>query len=110
MQKLAVFLGNKEDAALLQALTYTVFGSQGFWNATIESFDRQFPGLRGKLAMTPYGLTEKEQKTLILLYLDASREDTALLLKTSVAMVDKMRSSAKKKLPSQANSSEESKK
>ena len=43
-------------------------------------------------------LTENEQKILLLSYVDASRNDTALLLDTSVFMVDKLRISVKKKM------------
>ena len=110
MQKLAVYLGNKGDASSLQALSYSVWGGQGFWEATWSLFDRQFPQLRQKLKSPPFELTEKEAKTLILLYLDASREDTASLLGTSVAMVDKMRNNARKKMARNAESPEQQQK
>ena len=106
MQKLKVYLSNEKDPALLQALNYSVWGGKGFWDTTLELFDQLFPNLRQKLTQSPYNLTEKEQKTLILLYLDASREDTALLLGSSVAMVDKMRASVRKKIAKAEVSSE----
>lgn len=99
MQKLAVYLGNNKDQTLLQALNYSVWGGKGFWESTYEMFDRQFPGLRRNLTLPPIGMTEKEEKIFILLYLGATREDSALLLNTSVAMVDKLRTSVKRKLP-----------
>ena len=62
------------------------------------AFDEHFPGMRKKIMQQYPQLTEKEQKILLLSYVDASRNDTALLLDTSVFMVDKLRISVKKKM------------
>ena len=75
IQKLAVYLDNPSDKSLLQALKHTVWGGKGFWPTAISMFDEQYPGTR-----------------------DASREDTASLLQTSIHMVDKLRNSVKKKI------------
>ena len=98
MQKMAVYLGNKEETALFESLKYTVFGNQGYWDAMLKTFDKQFPGLRKELVLQHPDLTETEQKILLLSYVDASREDTALLLNISIFMVDKLRTSVKKKM------------
>lgn len=98
MQKLEVYSQNPNDPALLQSLKYTVWGGDGFWNSVINSFDKQFPGMRKAILEDHPDITVKEQKILILSYLDTSREDTALLLHVSIHMVDKLRNSVKKKL------------
>lgn len=98
MQKMAVYLGNKEETALFESLKYTVFGNQGYWDAMLKTFDKQFPDLRKELVLQHPDLTETEQKILLLSYVDASREDTALLLNISIFMVDKLRTSVKKKM------------
>lgn len=98
MQKLEVYSQNPNDPALLQSLKYTVWGGDGFWSSIINSFDKQFPGMRKAILEEHPDITEKEQKILILSYLDTSREDTALLLHVSIHMVDKLRNSVKKKL------------
>ena len=103
MQKMAVYLGNKTDAALLDALKYSVLGNQQYWDAMLKTFDKQFPGMRKKLAIQHPDLSEIEQKILLLSYVDASREDTAVLLDISVFMVDKLRTSVKKKMVSKAS-------
>ncbi|MBR5378322.1 MAG: hypothetical protein IK135_04305 [Bacteroidales bacterium] len=98
MQKMAVYLGSKEDAASLDSLKYSLMGNQEYWDAMLKLFDMQFPGTRKKLKQQHPELTEKEQKVLLLSYLDTSREDAAILLDTSVHMVDKLRNSVKKKM------------
>ena len=98
MQKMAVYLGNKTDSALLEALKYSVLGNQEYWEAMLKTFDTQFPGMRKELALQYPELTEMEQKVLLLSYVDVSRNDAAVLLGTSVFMVDKLRTSVKKKM------------
>ena len=98
MQKMAVYLGNKEDSALFDSLKHSVLGNQEYWIAMLKAFDKQFPGLRKNLSTQHPELTEMEQKILLLSYVDASREDSAVLLGTSVFMVDKLRTSVKKKM------------
>ena len=102
MQKMAVFLENKKDSALFEALKYSVLGNQEYWDAMLRTFDRQFPGMRKQLVLQYPELTETEQKILLLSYVDASREDTAVLLDISIFMVDKLRTSVKKKMAKQA--------
>ena len=103
MQKMAVYLENKTDSALLDALKYSVMGNQEYWDAMLKTFDKQFPGMRKELASQYPELTETEQKILLLSYVDASREDTAVLLDTSIFMVDKLRTSMKKKMAKKAS-------
>ncbi|MBR0178305.1 MAG: tetratricopeptide repeat protein, partial [Bacteroidales bacterium] len=98
MQKMAVFLANESDSVLFSTLKYSVLGGDEYWEAMLKTFDKQFPGMRRKLALQHPDLTEQEQKVLLLSYVDASREDTAVLLDTSVFMVDKLRTSVKKKM------------
>ena len=98
MQKMAVYLGNKKETALFEALRYSVLGNQEYWDAMTKIFDEQFPGMRKELTKQHPDLTETEQKILLLSYVDASREDTALLLDISIFMVDKLRTSVKKKM------------
>lgn len=102
MQKMAVYLGNKTDSALLEALKYSVLGNQEYWDAMLKTFDTQFPGMRKELALQYPELTETEQKILLLSYVDVSRNDAAVLLDTSVFMVDKLRTSVKKKMAKKA--------
>ena len=101
IQKLAVYLDNPSDKSLLQALKHTVWGGKEFWPVATIMFDNKYPGTRVKLLKNFPELSEQELKTLILLGLNASREDTALLLHTSIHMVDKLRNSVKKKASEQ---------
>lgn len=98
MQKMAVYLGNKDEMSLFDSLKYSVLGNQEYWNAMLKTFDQQFPGMRKELIMQHPDLTDMEQKILLLSYVDSSREDTALLLGISIFMVDKLRTSVKKKM------------
>ena len=104
MQKMAAYLGNKTETALFDALRYSVFGNDEYWDAMTKTFDKQFPGMRKELAKQHPDLTEIEQKILLLSYVDASREDTALILDISIFMVDKLRTSVKKKMAAKASS------
>lgn len=104
MQKMAAYLGNKSETALFDALRYSVFGNDEYWDAMTKTFDKQFPGMRKELAKRHPDLTEIEQKILLLSYVDASREDTALILDISIFMVDKLRTSVKKKMAAKASS------
>lgn len=102
MQKMAVYLGNKDETALFDSLRYSVLGNQEYWDAMLKIFDQQFPGMRRELSVQHPDLTDVEQKILLLSYVDASREDTALLLGISIFMVDKLRTSVKKKMATKA--------
>lgn len=97
MQKLAVYLNNDKDAALLGSLRQTVFGNHDYWEAMMKAFDKRFPGMRKKL-IQQHHLSDNELKILLLSYTDTSRDDTALLLGISIHMVDKLRISVKKKM------------
>lgn len=98
MQKMAVYLENEKDLSLFDSLKYSILGNQDYWDAMLKTFDKQFPGMRKKLVLQYPELTEMEQKILLLSIVDASREDTAALLDISVFMVDKLRTSVKKKM------------
>ena len=100
MQKLAVYLDNPGDMSLLLALKNTAWGNEGFWTEAFRLFDEQHPKLRERLTLQYPNLSDQEQKIMVLSGLNASREDTALLLQTSVHMVDKLRNSVKKKISS----------
>ena len=100
MQKLAVYLDNPGDKSLLLALKNTAWGNEGFWTEAFRLFDEQHPKLRERLTLQYPNLSDQEQKIMVLSGLNASREDTALLLQTSVHMVDKLRNSVKKKISS----------
>ena len=102
MQKMAVCLGNEKDPASFESLKYSVFGGQNYWEAMLKAFDRQFPGMRKELAVQHPELTETEEKILLLSYVDASRYDTSQLLGISMFMVDKLRTSVKKKMSSKS--------
>lgn len=97
MQKLAVYLNNDKDAALLGSLRQTVFGNYDYWEAMMKAFDKRFPSMRKKLIQQNH-LSDNELKILLLSYIDTSRDDTALLLGISIHMVDKLRTSVKKKM------------
>lgn len=103
MQKMAVYLGNTAEVALFDSLKYSIFGGREYWEAMQKAFDQQFPNVRKKIVQQHPELTDTELKILLLSYVDASREDTALLLHTSVYMVDKLRTSIKKKMATDAS-------
>ena len=98
MQKMAVYICSNKNKASFEALQYSIFGNQDYWEAMLKLFDSQYPNLRKRLIQKLPCLTEIEQKILVLSYLDTSREDTATLLSTSIFMVDKWRNSVRKKM------------
>ena len=95
MQKLAIVMNNKDDAVLLGNLKATVFGKKDPWDALVDVFDRLHPQERDRISHHCPELTEMEQKVVILSYFNVSRQDAALLLKTSIHSIDKLRKSAK---------------
>lgn len=97
MQKLAIVMENKEDKALLDNLRATVFDKKDPWDALVEVFDTLHPDERNHICLQYPELTEIEFKDIILSYFDVSRQDEALMLKTSVHSIDKIRTSVKKK-------------
>lgn len=97
MQKLAVVIDNKEDKALLDNLRATVFGKKDPWDALLEVFDILHPNERERLARRYPNLNDMELKDIILSYFDVSRQDEALLLKTGIHSVDKIRTRVKRK-------------
>ena len=97
MQKLAILMDNKENKILLDNLRANVFGEREPWNAIMEVFDTLYPGERERICSEYPGLSENELKDIILSYFDVSRKEEALLLKTSIHTVDKIRLSVKNK-------------
>ena len=97
MQKLAIVIDNKEDKALLENLRATVFGRKDPWDALIEVFDILHPNERERIAHQYANLNDMELKDIILSYFNVSRQDEALLLKTGIHSVDKIRISVKRK-------------
>ena len=97
MQKLAIVMDNKEDRALLDNLRATVFGKKDPWDALMDVFDTLHPNERERIARLYPELTELELKDIILSYFNVSRQDEALLLKTGIHSIDKLRTSVKRK-------------
>ena len=96
--KLAVFLENPSDKSLLHALKHSVWDNDGFWAKAYKFFDSRHQGLRKELLRKYPNFSEQEQKVLVLSDLNASREDTSILLHISVHMVDKLRNNVRKKV------------
>ena len=105
MQKLAIVMENKEDKALLDNLRATVFDKKDPWDALVEVFDTLHPDERERIRQQYPELTEMEFKDIILSYFGVSRQDEALMLKTSVHTIDKIRTSVKKKTQESAEKS-----
>lgn len=96
---------NKEDKALLDNLRAAVFDKKDPWDALVEVFDTIQPDERERLHQQYPELTEMEFKDIILSYFGVSRQDEALMLKTSVHTIDKIRTSVKKKKQESAEKS-----
>ena len=62
MQKLAIVMENKEDKALLDNLSSTVFGKKDPWDAFVEVFDILYPNKRERIRTQHPELTDLEQK------------------------------------------------
>ena len=105
MQKLAIVMENREDKALLDNLRATVFDKKDPWDALVEVFDTLHPDERERIRQQYPELTEMEFKDIILSYFGVSRQDEALMLKTSVHTIDKIRTSVKKKTQESAEKS-----
>lgn len=97
MQKLAIVMENKEDLALLDNLRATVFGKKDPWDALMEVFDLLYPNERERIYQKYSFLTEMEQKDLILSNFNVSRQDEAIMFKTSIHSIDKLRLNVRKK-------------
>lgn len=97
MQKAYICQNNSGDKLMLNTLYKTVFATDDHWKEMMKAFDKLYPNIRKEIARHESELTDDEQKSLILSFLNVSRQDEALMLGTSVAMVDKIRNSVKKK-------------
>lgn len=98
MNRVAICMDNKEDKASFEELKRVVFGKQDPWEAMVEVFDKLYPNKRNEIYAKYNGFTEIEYKDILLSYFNVSRQDEALLLKTSIHMVDKIRNNVRKKL------------
>lgn len=97
MQKAYVFQNNSSDKALLNSLCKTVFTTDDHWKELMKAFDKLYPNVRKEIERHEPALTDDEQKSFILSFMNISRQDEALMLGTSVAMIDKIRNSVRKK-------------
>lgn len=97
MQKAYICQNNSSDKALLNSLCKTVFTTDDHWREMMKAFDKLYPNVRKEIARHEPALTDDEQKSFILSFMNVSRQDEALMLGTSVAMVDKIRNSVRKK-------------
>lgn len=97
MQKLALVIENKEDLALVDNLRATVFGKKDPWDALMDVFDLLHPNERERIYQKYSFLTEMEHKDLILSYFNVSRQDEAIMFKTSIHSIDKLRLSVRRK-------------
>lgn len=97
MQKAYICQNNSGDKLLLNSLYKTVFATDDHWKEMMKAFDKLYPNVRKEIARHESELTDDEQKSLILSFLNVSRQDEALMLGISVAMVDKIRNSVRKK-------------
>ncbi len=105
MMSLDMYLKDKK-ASLLKTLEINVFICKDHWEALLEVIDKVYPGLWDtQLKMFP-DLTENEQKSLLLSRFWLTRQEEALLLGTTVNMVDKLRGRVRKKTRSQLEKSE----
>lgn len=98
MQRLEIYLGNQGDKYCLSSLNNAVFEDRDHWEALMIVFDTLYPDVRKNLAIQYPELTEMEQKIFILSYFNMSRDEESLLFKKSVHMVDKWRTSGRKKM------------
>ncbi len=98
MQKLDIYLKNKEDKSLLNDLNKFIFKTNDHWGEMMQLFDKLYPNLRKNISRPEFGLSENEQKSYILSFLHLSRQDEALLLNINIHSLDKIRSSVKEKL------------
>ena len=97
MNRVAICMDNKEDKASFEELKRVVFGKKDPWKAMVEVFDKLYPNKRNEIYAKYSGFTEIEYKDILLSYFNVSRQDEALLLKTSIHMVDKIRNNVRKK-------------
>lgn len=105
MMSLDIYMKDKK-AASLKTLELNVFGNNDHWEALLEIVDKVYPGLwNTQLRLFP-DLTENEQKTLLLSRFWLTRQEEALLLGTTVNMVDKYRNRVRKKTRSQLEKAE----
>lgn len=105
MMSLDMYLKDKKTTSL-KMLESQVFEGKDHWDAFLEVINKIYPGLwNAQISMFP-DLTENEQKTLLLSHFSLSRQEEALLLGTTVNMVDKLRGRVRKKTYSQFDNPE----
>ena len=95
IQQLAIVMDNKGDRASFENLRATVCGEKDPWEALMDVFDTLYPNERETICAQYPNLTEAEKKDVILSRFNVSRQDEALLLKTSVHSIDKIRKNVK---------------
>ena len=100
MLRMHLYLENQGDEDLQKELEKSVFGKQAHWDAMMETVDRLYPQLREIVKQENLGLDENEQMDVIMSYFNISRQDEALLLGKTTAMVDKIRNRSRKKIQS----------
>lgn len=82
---------NTSDKALLATLCSSLYGKSDFWTAALKVVDELYPNVTQNIRRSCPDLTDDEFKTAVFILMNVPRPTEAILLDTTINMVDKNR-------------------
>ena len=86
-----VYRLNTSDKALLSTLCSSLYGKSDFWTAALKVVDELYPNVTQNIRRSCPDLTDDEFKTAVFILMNVPRQTEAILLDTTINMVDKNR-------------------
>lgn len=86
-----VYRLNTSDKALLSTLCSSLYGKSDFWAAALKVVDELYPHVTQNIRQSCPDLTDDEFKTAVFILMNVPRPTEAILLDTTINMVDKNR-------------------
>ena len=86
-----VYRLNTSDKALLATLCSSLYGKSDFWTAALKVVDELYPHVTQNIRRSCPDLTDDEFKTAVFILMNVPRPTEAILLDTTINMVDKNR-------------------
>ena len=86
-----VYRLNTSDKAFLDTLCNSLYGKSDFWAAALKVVDELYPHVTQNIRQSCPDLTDDEFKTAVFILMNVPRPTEAILLDTTINMVDKNR-------------------
>lgn len=86
-----VYRLNTSDKAFLDTLCNSLYGKSDFWAAALKVVDELYPHVTQNIRRSCPNLTDDEFKTAVFILMNVPRPTEAILLDTTINMVDKNR-------------------